>query len=88
MQERIDPLIYPGKVGAHVHTVAGGSGFGFTMSYDQARAAPCSSCPITQDLSAYWTPKLYFQAQNGSFIGVPQAGDGSGTTGGMTVYYL
>lgn len=88
IQERIDPVVYPGFVSAHVHTVSGGSGFGYNMSFPQARASDCTSCPIKEDLSAYWTPKLYYLAQNGSFYGVPQAGDGAGTTGGMTVYYL
>jgi len=88
IEERIDPIIAPGAVSAHTHVVAGGSGFGYTMDYNQARAAPCSSCPITADLSNYWTPKLYYQAQNGSFISVPLSGDGTGNEGGMTVYYL
>lgn len=88
VQERADPLIFPGQIGAHVHHIAGGNGFGLTTSYDNLRESSCSSCPITQDLSAYWTPKLYFQAQNGSFLSVPVAGDGQGVGGGMTVYYL
>lgn len=42
----------------------------------------------TPDLSNYWTPTLYVNAKNGSgFSAVPVAGDGIGTTGGMTVYY-
>lgn len=87
VKERADPIVAPGKVSAHVHTISGGSGFGFEMTYDQARASKCSSCPIKADLSNYWTPSLYFKAQNGSFISVPQAGDFNGQTGGMTVYY-
>lgn len=31
-------------------------------------------------MSNYWVPALYFHAQNGSFINVPQSG-------GMAVYY-
>ncbi|KAK3069193.1 hypothetical protein LTR53_012654, partial [Teratosphaeriaceae sp. CCFEE 6253] len=87
--ERIDPLIFPGIVSPHVHTVSGGSGFGFETSYAQQRASACSSCPIKQDLSAYWTPKLYFMgdAEGSYFEDVPQAGEGNGVTGGMTVYY-
>lgn len=89
IDERIDPIIFPGYVSAHVHTVAGGSGFGYNMTYEQARESACTSCPISQDLSAYWTPKLYYHdVQNGSFLSVPQAGDGVGMLGGMTVYYL
>ena len=88
--ERIDPLIFPGVVSPHVHQVAGGNGFGYTETYEQARNASCSSCPITQDLSNYWTPVLYYKARDGTFTKVPQAGDSdtAGTNGGMTVYYL
>ena len=86
--ERIDPIISPGAVSGHVHTVSGGSGFGFSTSYEQQRASACTSCPIQQDLSAYWTPKLYYMSQDGkSFEDVPQAGEGGGSTGGLTVYY-
>ena len=86
--ERIDPIISPGKVSGHVHTVSGGSGFGFTTSYAQQRASACSSCPVKQDLSAYWTPKLYYMSEDGSYFeDVPQAGEGPGVTGGLTVYY-
>jgi hypothetical protein len=39
-------------------------------------------------VSNYWSPKLYFQAQNGSFIDVPIIGDTSGgNLGGMAIYY-
>lgn len=93
LTERIDPIVNPGAIASHVHTVSGGNGFNFTMDYADARASECSSCPIKQDLSNYWTPKLYYHAKNGSFIDVPQVGDyngiyGSDTFGGMNVYYL
>ena len=78
--ERADPIIDPGKVSAHVHTVMGGNGFGFNMDYDQARASTCSSCTAKGDLSNYWVPTLYFHAENGSFISVEQSG-------GMLIYY-
>ncbi|GAB7345585.1 hypothetical protein MBLNU457_3887t1 [Dothideomycetes sp. NU457] len=86
--ERADPIINPGGISGHVHTIAGGNGFNFTMDYDSTQTSTCSSCPIKQDLSNYWTPSLYYMEKNGSFTSVPQAGDGSGTQGGMTVYYL
>lgn len=41
----------------------------------------CTSCEVTQDMSAYWTPSLHFQFTNGSTVLVPQ-------TGGMLAYYL
>ncbi|THZ01447.1 WSC-domain-containing protein [Aureobasidium pullulans] len=86
--ERADPIVSPGQVAGHVHTISGGNGFKFEMDYADARASDCSSCPIKQDLSNYWTPALYFQHQNGSFENVHQSGDGTGVYGGMTVYYL
>lgn len=86
--ERADPIVFPGDVASHVHTISGGNGFSLDMDYEDARSATCSSCPITQDLSNYWTPKLYYQAEDGTFIDVPQSGDGDGVYGGMAVYYL
>lgn len=85
--ERADPIINPSQVAGHVHTISGGNGFGFTMDYAQANASTCSSCPIKKDLSNYWTPKLYYMAEDGTFEDVPQSGEGNGNTGGMTVYY-
>ncbi|RAL64043.1 hypothetical protein DID88_003231 [Monilinia fructigena] len=59
----------------------GGNGFGFSMDYASTQKSTCSSCTVTKDLSNYWTPTLFYQAQNGSFIPVTQ-------NGGVTVYYL
>ncbi|KAG9658955.1 WSC domain protein, partial [Aureobasidium melanogenum] len=86
--ERLDPIVNPGGVSGHVHTISGSNGFKAEMTYADARGGACSSCPIKQDMSNYWTPKLYYQSENGTFIDVPQAGDGQGVYGGMTVYYL
>lgn len=49
-----DPLISPGEVSAHLHTIIGGNGFNFTHDFDQARASTCSSCRAKADNSAYW----------------------------------
>lgn len=88
IDERADPIISPGVVSGHVHTIAGGNGFNFSMDYEDTQSSTCSSCPIKQDLSNYWSPKLFYQYPNGSVEMVPQAGDGEGVLGGMTVYYL
>lgn len=89
VEERADPIVEPGQVSKHAHKIAGGNGFGFEMSFEQARASKCSSCPIKQDLSNYWTPKLYYQAQDGTFQSVRTVGDSDADlNGGMTVYYL
>ncbi len=54
--------------------------FGLSSTYETLLAAPCTSCEIKQDKSAYWTPQLYYKHTNGSF----QEVTGSGTV----VYYL
>lgn len=88
VRERLDPIVNPGSVSSHVHTISGGSGFSANMSYADARASKCSSCQIKEDMSNYWTPTLYVHLRNGSFTPVPVIGDPSDTNGGMTVYYL
>lgn len=79
--ERADPIVNPGALSGHVHTIMGGNGFDFSMTYEQARAATCSTCKVTADLSNYWTPTLYYQGQDGKFTSVAQSG-------GMLAYYL
>ncbi|RPA86979.1 WSC domain-containing protein [Ascobolus immersus RN42] len=80
--ERSDPIVNPGQVSSHLHTIMGPNSFDFTMSYDDARKkATCSTCRVEQDRSAYWTPNLWFKAQNGSFTPVPQVGGG-------LIYYM
>ncbi|PWW78338.1 WSC-domain-containing protein [Tuber magnatum] len=79
--ERNDPIVNPGAVSGHLHTIMGGNGFNFTMDYQVARASTCSSCTVKQDLSNYWIPNVFYQAKNGSFFPVEQIG-------GATIYYL
>ncbi|ODQ56240.1 WSC-domain-containing protein [Saitoella complicata NRRL Y-17804] len=79
--ERADPIVSPGKISGHVHTIHGGSNFGLTTSYEELRASDCTSCMVQEDMSNYWTPSLYWQNEDGTFQDVPQVG-------GMTAYYL
>ncbi|RPB07402.1 WSC-domain-containing protein, partial [Morchella conica CCBAS932] len=79
--ERADPIVNPGGVAGHLHTIMGGNGFNFTMDYDTARGSTCSSCTVTDDFSNYWIPSLFYRAQNGTFTPVSQIG-------GATIYYL
>lgn len=81
LHERADPIVNPGQVAGHAHTIMGGNGFGFSMDFRQARASTCTTCRVTADRSNYWVPSLYYQAQNGSFISVKQVG-------GALIYYL
>ncbi|KAJ7590217.1 WSC domain-containing protein [Mycena floridula] len=77
--ERIDPIVNPGKVSGHVHSVLGGSNFRFQTTTANLRQSSCTSIPIPEDKSNYWFPHLYFQWSNGSF---------SSLTGGAVIYYL
>ncbi|KAF9532660.1 hypothetical protein CPB83DRAFT_847146 [Crepidotus variabilis] len=77
--ERIDPIVTPGKVAGHVHSVLGGSNFRFNTNTAALRQSECTSTPIPQDKSAYWFPHIFFQWNNGSFTSLD---------GGAVIYYL
>jgi len=83
---RLDTIVNPGVVSAHVHRVFGANGFnpGNTArspidEYNVLQASTCTTCSITIDKSAYWVPDLYYKWPNGNFTLVPSAG--------LTVYY-
>ncbi|KAF1986519.1 hypothetical protein K402DRAFT_332352 [Aulographum hederae CBS 113979] len=78
---RIDPMVDPGEVSDHAHTIHGAKNFNFDSKYDDLMASDCTSCRVTQDKSAYWTPPLNFMYPNGTTVAVPQVG-------GMLAYYL
>ncbi|KAF2091052.1 hypothetical protein K490DRAFT_2249, partial [Saccharata proteae CBS 121410] len=78
---RLDPIMDYGEISGHSHTVQGGGAFGMSADYDTLRSSNCTSCQVTQDLSAYWTPSLHFMYANGTTVIVPQVG-------GMLAYYL
>jgi hypothetical protein len=90
--ERLDPLVDPGRVSAHVHQVIGGNAFNITMKVgdDVDKIATCTSCKFKENKSNYWTAVMYFKHTNGSYTRVPQKPNhltGS-PNGGMTVYYI
>ncbi|KAF1982413.1 hypothetical protein K402DRAFT_424524 [Aulographum hederae CBS 113979] len=72
---RIDPILAPVGLSAHVHKFSGAS-----IRLRDLRKANCTTCEIQEDKSAYWTPQLYYQHGNRTFQEVPNEG--------MTVYYL
>ncbi|KAF9737167.1 WSC domain-containing protein [Paraphaeosphaeria minitans] len=88
VRERLDPVVNNGTTAAHVHNIVGGSAFGPSMTYDLTQLAKCSSCTIKEDKSNYWTPQLYYHAQNGSFLPVPVVGNSDDSNAGMLVYYF
>ncbi len=75
---RVDPLTDFGLISDHAHAVHGSNGFSFTSNASDLMQSECTSCSVTQDRSAYWTPALYFEHINGTFELIPQSG-------GMTV---
>ncbi|KAM0191353.1 hypothetical protein ACHAPA_002138 [Fusarium lateritium] len=79
---RIDPIIDPGTISKHAHSIHGSSGFAETVTTEQLLDADCTSCRVTQDKSSYWHPALYFEdADTKKFELVDQVG-------GMLAYYL
>ena len=46
VRERLDPIVNPGAVSGHVHTISGGAAFKASMTYADTRASKCSSCTI------------------------------------------
>lgn len=52
--ERLDPVVTPGAVSPHMHTVHGGSNFAATYTYDDLYASECTTIPMTRDKSNYW----------------------------------
>ena len=57
-------------------------GFSATSGSDELIAGDCTSCAVTEDKSAYWTPPMYFKdAATGQYKLVQQVG-------GMLSYYF
>ncbi|OIW33738.1 WSC-domain-containing protein [Coniochaeta ligniaria NRRL 30616] len=61
MTGRVDPVVNPGVVSSHVHTVMGASNFGMNATGASLKTSSCTTALIKGDLSAYWFPQLYFQ---------------------------
>lgn len=61
-------------------TVHGASGFAADATFDSLRESDCTSCKVTEDLSNYWFPKLYFHDRAAdTFEEV--------SNGGLLIYY-
>ncbi|KAK7415669.1 hypothetical protein QQX98_005701 [Neonectria punicea] len=79
---RIDPIVDPGTISKHAHSIHGSSAFAETVTSADLMNGDCTSCRVTQDKSAYWHPALYFKdTDTGEFELVKQVG-------GMLAYYL
>ncbi|RCI16640.1 hypothetical protein L249_2572 [Ophiocordyceps polyrhachis-furcata BCC 54312] len=65
--QRADPILFPGLISPHVHSVVGGTAFALAETNEQARAANATTCDKTLDNSNYWQPQLYHQRLDGRF---------------------
>ena len=52
--ERTDPIVSPGGIAGHTHTIMGASNIGPSADYASLRESTCTSCGVTADLSGYW----------------------------------
>ncbi|KAL8806539.1 MAG: hypothetical protein Q9182_001322 [Xanthomendoza sp. 2 TL-2023] len=71
VQERLDPVLNPGALSGHVHSVVGGDAFAASMDFETTQRSSCTSVDIIPDKSNYWMPNLYFH-KNGKFTLVPE----------------
>lgn len=56
---RLDPIVSPGQVSAHVHQISGANAIQATYDYDTLRRqSTCTSVIVQDDLSNYWTPAM------------------------------
>ncbi|OCF44434.1 hypothetical protein I317_01694 [Kwoniella heveanensis CBS 569] len=62
---RLDPIISPGGVSAHVHSIVGTSSFRPDYTYENSCAGRCTSANVDVDKSSYWTPQLYRKKDSG-----------------------
>jgi hypothetical protein len=66
VEERLDPIVNPGELSGHFHTVIGGSKFGASFSFGEYNSAACTTCPVSADKSNYWMPKLFWINNGGT----------------------
>jgi hypothetical protein len=62
-------------------------------THDLPALSSCTSCTFKEDNSNYWTAVMFFKAKNGTYIRVPQTGNGGPqgqlvNKGGLDVYYI
>lgn len=69
---RLDPIVSPGKLSAHVHRFYGSSLVDEQLhnASEMTTLAQCSTTAVQDDKSIYWVPQLYHQS-NGSFTMIP-----------------
>ncbi|WRT68825.1 uncharacterized protein IL334_005805 [Kwoniella shivajii] len=56
---RRDPIISPGGISGHVHSIVGTSSFKPSYDYDNSVNGKCTTADVSVDKSSYWAPQLY-----------------------------
>ena len=69
--DRLDPIVSPGEVSTHVHTIIGASNFAPEVEQEKLMESECTTSPVQEDKSSYWAPQLYIKNDNGTFTLVP-----------------
>ncbi|TXT07372.1 hypothetical protein VHUM_03092 [Vanrija humicola] len=65
---RVDPIVAPGAVAAHSHTITGASNFRDVLNTpEEQQNAVCSTAPIQADKSNYWAPQMFFINNDGEY---------------------
>ncbi|KAI2638266.1 hypothetical protein GGS21DRAFT_510444 [Xylaria nigripes] len=68
----VDPIVNPGTIGTHYHSIMGGRNFGPNTTGDDLLSSSCTTAMIKNDKSNYWINSLFFQdPKNGTFQKVP-----------------
>ncbi|KAL0929745.1 uncharacterized protein CTRU02_215388 [Colletotrichum truncatum] len=70
MNKNIDPIVVPGTYSSHMHTFFGSDAVTNAMPTSADLQKGCYSGENPNDLSAYWTPTLYY-VKGGEFIEIP-----------------
>jgi hypothetical protein len=77
---RVDPIVSPGNISGHVHSVVGGTGLAEFMSAETATGSNDTTCNRKIDHSNYWIPHIYHSRSDGGFDLVPFTGNVSDPT--------
>ncbi|WWC97770.1 hypothetical protein V866_004656 [Kwoniella sp. B9012] len=56
---RRDPIISPGGISGHLHSIVGSSSFKPSYEYQNSINGKCTSANVNVDKSNYWVPQLY-----------------------------
>ncbi|KAF1822422.1 uncharacterized protein K489DRAFT_381181 [Dissoconium aciculare CBS 342.82] len=79
--ERMDSILSPNAIAAHVHQIFGASNSGPGMTFDSLRESDCTTVGSAEgdgnadDMSSYWHPSLYMEAKDGSgYFRIPTSG--------------